>query len=257
MEDLFFSCESAYEGCMSHTNTILEYAIFEYTEELLTNHYVTESTRESLWLRLKKFFTKIILAIKDFTKELQSKMQHVINEKQIRHKLDDMRKTLKEKKSVGVKTMTMTDYKSMQRVFDKHYDTLIGFAKKFAKVKYTKTWQIEDDLNEFEKILKTCNDELEDASKKTITITIDKALDFVEDEIRGKSEVFKNLINSIDEFEEIRQLAENLKIRMDILGADVIPKHVGFIQRMVNSIANFVRKWTIKIMMGVIFIFPF
>ena len=82
-----------------------------------------------------------------------------------------------------------------------------------------------------------------------------KALDFVEDEIRGKSEIFKSLNDSLRDFAEIQQNADQLKTKMDILGADVIPKHVGFIQKMINGICGFVRKWTVRIIMKIVFTF--
>ena len=78
MEDLFFECESAYEGSIQHVNMSLESAIFTYTENLFTNHYVTESVKSSLWTELKQFFTKIILSMKDFIKELQLETNNII-----------------------------------------------------------------------------------------------------------------------------------------------------------------------------------
>jgi hypothetical protein len=256
MEDLFFESNSSFEGSMMHINTYLESAILTYTEDLLTNHFVTESVKESLWSKLKQFFAKLILSLKSFTKELQTKIDYVIKEKQIHAKLNQLHKELKEKQSIN-KTVEMVDYWEMRRIFNKYYNVLSNYAKKFSKVKYTKTWQIEDDLDAFNKLLEKCNAELEEVSSKKIKVSITKALNFVEDEIRGKSEVFKSLNDSMRDFSEIEQIAEGLKTRMNILGAEVIPKHVSFIQRMVNAISGFVRKWTVKIIMGIVFIFTF
>lgn len=255
MEQLFFECDSTFEDTMNYTNICLESAIFEYTEELLTNHYVTEAVKESLWTRLKQFFTKIILSLQNFTKELQVKIEYVINEKQIRHKLHQLHKELKENQSTGIKSIEMVDYWEMKRLFNKYHDDLMSYAKKFSKVKYTKTWQIEDDLDDFNKMVEKCNTELEEISKKKIKVSTMKALNFVEDEIRGKSEVMKTVNDLQREFSEIQQIAEGLKTKMNILGAEVIPKHVGFIQKIVNSIGSFIRKWSVKIIMGIVFVF--
>jgi hypothetical protein len=256
MEDLFFEANSGFEGSMMHINNCLESAIFTYTDELLTNHYVTEAVKDSLWTKLKQFFTKIILSLKSFTKELQLKFEYTIKEKQIKKKLTQLREDLKEKQSTQ-NNVKMIDYWEMKRIFNKYYDDLIKYAKKFSKVKYTKTWQIEDDLDSFNKLLDKCNEELEKVADTKITVSITKALDFVEDEIRGKSDVLSSLNDSIRDFAEIEQIAEELKTRMNILGADVIPRHVGFIQKMVNAIGGFVRKWTVKFIMGIVFIFTF
>ena len=255
MEQIFFEYETSFKDSMQYTNTCLENAIFTYTEDLLTNHYVTEAVKESLWTRLKQFFTKIILSFKDFIKELQIKIENVVNQKQIQRKLHEMHKELKDKESMGNKTVEMVDYWEMERTFNKYHKDLMNYAKKFSKIKYTKTWQIEDDLNEFNELINKCNNELDKISQKKIKVQIKKALEFVEDEIRGKSEVFESINESIKDFSEIEQLASNLKTRMDILGADVIPKHVGFIQKMVNAIGAFIRKWSVKIIMGFVFVF--
>ena len=257
MEDLFFECESAYTGSMQHITLSLESAIFTYSEDLLTNHYVSESVSDSLWTRLKDFFTKIILAIKNFIKELKVKIEYAINEKQIKQKLHALHEELKDKEYKGINAVELTDYISMKNIFNQYYDKLIGYAKKFSKVKYTKTYQIENDLEEFDKMMDKFNKELEEASNKKVKWSVKKALDFVEDELRGKSDVFKTLNQSMSDFAEIEQIAENLRTKMNVLGVDVIPKHVGFIQKMIIGISGFIRKWTIKIIMGIVFIFTF
>ena len=245
MENIFFECNTSFEGSMQHINYCLESAIICYTEELLTNHYVTEAVKETLWDRVKQFFTKLILSFRNFMKELETKIEYTIREKQIKHKLTSIRSELKEKKDSGIRNTEIVDYWSMKKIFKKNYDTVIAYAKKFSKVKYTKTWQIEDDLNDFNKLMEKINKELEDASNKKVKMSINKALDFVEDEIRGKSEILKTINDSIREFSEIEQLAENLKTKMNILGADVIPKHVGFIQKIVNTISAFIRGYVL------------
>lgn len=255
MKKIFLECESSYNGSMQHINFCLESAIFTYTEDLLTNHYVTESTKKSLWDKLKEFFTKIILSIKNFGKEIQSKIEYVINEKKIKYTLNNLHKEMKEQQSAGAKSIEIVDYWQMKKIFNKYYKSLTTYAKKFSKVKYTKTWQIEDDLKEFNELYNKCNKELEEASNKKIKVHIKQAINFVEDEIRGKSELLKTLNDTTREFAEIEQIASGLQTRMNILGAEVIPKHVGFIQRMINSISAFIRRWVVKIVMGVVYIF--
>ena len=155
------------------------------------------------------------------------------------------------------KDVKMVDYWEVRKIFNKYYKEMTDYAKKFSKVKYTKTWQIEDDLDAFNKLMDKCNNELEEVTSKKITVSISKALDFVEDELRGKSEILSSLNDSIRDFAEIEQIANELRTKMNVLGADVIPKHVGFIQKMVNSISGFIRKWVVKFIMGVVFIFTF
>lgn len=255
MEELFFENSSSFDDSMQYTNVCLESAIFTYSENLLTNHYVTEAVKTSLWTNLKQFFSKLILAMKDFIKELEIKIEYIINEKQIRDKLKSIHQLLKSKQISGETTIEVIDYWEMKSVFNKYYKDLTKYAKKFSKVKYTKTWQIEDDLAMFDKLFNDCNKELEKISEKKIRVSISKALDFVEDELRGKSELLKSLNDSLRDFAEIEQSADQLRTKMNILGTDVIPRHVGFIQRMVNAVSKFLRKWTVRIIMRVVYTF--
>ena len=96
---------------------------------------------------------------------------------------------------------------------------------------------------------------MEKAYEKKIKISVKKALDFVENELRGKSELMQSINDSVSIFSEIEQEANNLKTKMNVLGADVIPKHVGFIQKMVNAIGGFIRKWVTRITMNIVFVF--
>ena len=257
MENLFLECESLFEDSMNYTNICLESAIFTYTENLLTDHYVTEAVGESLWTQLKKFFAKIILAIKDFSKELKNKLEHTINEKRIRQKLNNLRNELRNRRENGIDTIELIDYEGMLNIFNRYYKSLSDYAKKFAKVKYTKSYQIEDDLKEFNDMVEDFNTVLTEASNKKVRWRVTQALDFVEDELRGKSTVFKSLNDSISDFAEIERIADGLRTKVNVLGSDVIPRHVGFIQKMINAISGFVRKWTVKIIMGITFIFTF
>ena len=53
-----------------------------------------------------------------------------------------MHKELKDNQKAGIKYVEVADYQSMRDVFLKYRKELVGYAKKFSKVKYTKTYQI-------------------------------------------------------------------------------------------------------------------
>ena len=48
--------------------------------------------------------------------------------------------------------------------------------------------------------------------------------------------------------------ATALQTRRDILGPDIIPKHVGFLRRIATNIAKTIKKWAVKIITTVVFI---
>ena len=162
---------------------------------------------------------------------------------------------MKNKKNAGVKQVEVMDCWTLRDDYLSCVNELRKYADKFTKMKYTKTYQIEDDLEMFEKIVTDYGNQLEVASKKTVNMPKIKVLDFIEDEIRGKSEVLKTLNDSMREFQEMAKDANDLERRLYIFGAEVIPKHVGFIQRIANAVSSFVRKWVTKFVVAIVFRF--
>ena len=253
--DLVPYMESFYDGMMRFPNKELSEIIFEYTEELYKEHYVSESVVKDLSASIKKFFTKLMMSMNEFIKELQIKIEYTMREKHLKDRLKEMRKELEEKKLDGEKEVEIFDvwyYKNKYLQLNKN---LQGYAKKFAKVKYTKTYQIDDDLKKFNGLIDEYSDIMENALKRTTTIKLKKAIDFVEDEMRGKSEVFKTLNDSMRQFQEMKSIADSMQAKLEVLGNDVIPKHIGFIQKIANGISSFVRRFVTKFVMTVVLIF--
>ena len=71
----FYKPFSSYDGSMMHINHALESVILEYTEFVLEEHYITESTNTNLWTKVKQFFTKLILSMKNFIADLDIQIQ--------------------------------------------------------------------------------------------------------------------------------------------------------------------------------------
>ena len=253
--DDFYKPFFSYDGSMMHIDNALESAILEYTEFVLEEHYITESTNTNLWTKVKQFFTKLILSMKNFIADLDIQIQTKIKEKELKNTLLSLKEEIKNKQESGEKNVSMIDYWKYKNLYLSLNRELYGYAKKFAKVKYTKVYQIEDDMNEFNDIIKEYSEKMQEVSTIKIKVPIKKALTFVESELQGRSDVLKTLNDSIGEFREIEQIAENMRTKMALLGNDVIPKHVGMIEKMVNAISSFIRKWTTRFIVGIVFIF--
>ena len=244
-----------YDAFMNYPTVMLEVAITKYNVCLWEEHYVTEAVKKSLGDRVKEFFVRLKLALQNFMTDLNTRIEYTIREKELKRKLKEMRDEIKEKKELGQKEIEILDFWNYRSEYIELNRKLSVYAKKFVKVKYTKTYQIDQDMEQFNNLIDEYSERMEDAAKKTITVPIMKALDFVEDEIRGSSAVLKTLNDCMREFQEMQKAAEELQTKMNLLGADVIPKHVGFIQKIASGISKFVRNFVTKFIVGVIFIF--
>lgn len=249
------SLDSSYDGMMSDIDNKLSSVVNAYYEFSLIEHFVSERVHNHLFENIKLFFKKLMISFKEFQRDLTLKIEYTIREKQLKKKLDDMYQSIKHDPGGANTMIEITDFWNYKKLYLELNRKLSVYAKKFTKMKYTKTYQIEDDLEMFEKIVTDYGNQLEVASKKTVKMPKIKVLDFIEDEIRGKSEVLKTLNDSMREFQEMAKDANDLERRLYIFGAEVIPKHVGFIQRIANAVSSFVRKWVTKFVVAIVFRF--
>ena len=233
----------------------LENSIFTFTEATLISHMMTETAHEGLMKSIKNFFTKLIISFKEFINEIQLKIEYKIREKELTEKLRKIQTELKNDPSEGNVKIEITDFWNYEKVYRKLNSELESYAKKFAKIKYSAPWQIEDDIEIFNKIIEDYNEKMEEAANKTNKIEKIKIITFIRDELRGKSNIISSLNDNIRHFEEMKMLAESIEMKKDMLGVDVIPKHVGFIRKIANEVSKFVRKWVSKFVAMVVFKF--
>ena len=96
---------------------------------------------------------------------------------------------------------------------------------------------------------------LEEASKKTVVVPISRMINFIESEINGRSKVLNTLNEAIALLQQMSKDCELIEKRRDILGPDILTKHVGFIRRIAYNITGFFKKWVVKFISTVVFIF--
>ena len=181
-------------------------------------------------------------------------MDRKVRSAEFETRLRKLHKELKEGQKGGIKDVEVHDVWTMTNKYLRCVDELKRYAKKFAEMKYKRTSQIDDDISQFNTIMERYKNELEEASKKTIEVPLKDMLDFVEDEISGRSNVMSTLNDAITILQQMDKDCELIEKRKDILGPDIIPKHIGFIRRIAYSISGFFKKWAVKIISTVVFI---
>lgn len=255
MDEIINELTKISDASMLYINNRFDTVLFEYNDALYTNHYVTESEKESLITTVKKFFVNLIESIKNYGRELSIKIDYAMREKKVRENLESLKKEIIENKEKGNQYIEMIDYWNYKNKYLELNKKLTVYAKKMSKMHYNKTWEIEDDLERFNIIINDYSTIMEEASQKKITVKIDKALEFVEDELRGKGEVLSTLNESMRLFQDMNREAQMLESKLDSLGADVIPKQTNLLIRIANAISAFVKKFVTKFVMGVTFLF--
>jgi DNA repair ATPase RecN len=255
MENLFYEEAFVFETSESIYSSRLDSYILEYTEAYNKKHYITESEHKSLLVKIKEFFTNIITSLKTFHTSIITKLRSFARENTIEIKLRSLRKELNEKKDNGQKYIKTIDLVKYEKTYIKMVDSLWEYAQKFEKVDYRTVDQIDRDLAKFNSLYEKYNTELDEIAKKEYTMKITDAINFVSKEIDGRSKVIETINQSINKVKEMKTSAENLELKRNTLGSDVIPKHVFFLKRMCNSITAFIRKAVSKFITVVVFLF--
>ena len=253
MNDLLFleETEFIFESKHNRIDRALNNAITDYELEFYENHYIKESSQNKFWESVKKFFADLITTFKKFTNTITQKVESVINsglKKRLHSKLEMERK----KGTRYIEIADMEKYKS--RYLDMVYD-LWNYGKRIQRANYKTIEQINSDLEKFNSIVDKYEKELDAIAAKKVKYKVDKAIRFVEGEINGTSKVTMTLTEAMEEFNAMKLAAENLELRRNVLGKDIIPKHVGIIKRLANRISSFVRKHVVKFIRITVFLF--
>lgn len=255
MEEILHDLDQIYDGSMMYINNRMNDVLFEYNDMLYNEHYVVESKRESLMVTIKRFFTNLIISIKDYIRELSIKIDYTIREKHIRKNLEELREEIIKTKDMGKRFIDMPDYWNYRDTYLELNEKLSIYANRISRMMYKKAWEAEEDLEKFNIIIEEYTDIMIEASDKKIRVNTLKALDFVENELKGKSEVLSTLNESMELFEQMYRQAKMLETKINILGQDIVPKHVNLLMQVANGISAFVRKHATRFIMGVTFLF--
>lgn len=230
-------------------------ALTEYAESFDKNHYVTENEKDSIITTIKKFYANIIATIKNFISSIQVEVSKKTRERATDSKLHKMYDNLKKAKENGANKVKVVDVWTLEREYIKATDELKKLALKFSKMKYDRISDLDRDIAKFNSLYDKYDKELDELSKQTIVVDIDKMIDFVSDEISNRSKIFDTINDSITLMEQMEKDSELIAQREDILGPDVIPKHLSFLRKMGTKIAAFMKKNTVKFIANVVFAF--
>lgn len=244
--DIFDNSINIYEKQMTSDILYLQQKVFE-------DGYITESTKKSIIDRVKDFFSKLMISIKKFIKEIQIKMKTIITDQKIKQKLKKMRNELEYRNQDEL--IDVIDVWNFKKDLLDINNKLWKYCDKFTKMKYNNATSIENDLKKFEEIVEESNKKIEIDSNKKIKVSVKNAIEFIDNELNGTNDVIKTIIKSIAKFDKMQVQATSLEAKYKIQGPDIIPKHIGFIERMALNLAKFLKKWISKFIMTVVFMF--
>lgn len=225
-------------------------AMTAYMEScMVEDNFFVEKKKEtdSLVTKTKKFFANLVAAFQNFIATIQVELDRKVRSSEFKSKLRKLHAELKEGGKGGIREVEVHDVWAMTTKYTECVSELKKYAKRFTEMKYKHVSDIDRDTEEFTKIMEKYKSELSEVSEKTIVVPINKMINFVEDEISGRSHVMDGLNDVIALLQQMNKDCELIEKRRDILGPDIIPKHIGLLRRFGNWVCSLVKPIAVKI----------
>ena len=219
--------------------------IFEHEiDELCMNDVYTESVANGIGMAIKKFFVNLIQELQRWANSISIAVERKGREMGYHKNLVNIEKKIRDAKDRGYTgKVTITDHDYILKEYKTRYKNLAAYGKKFSKMKYNSTAEIEKDLEEFNSLLSKYEKELQKIEEKTITVDIDTALKIVQKELSGNSRYLDTINDLKSDIKELESEAILLQKKEESLGSGVIPRHLNFIRLTAYDISRFSRRW--------------
>ena len=216
----------------------------EIDEFYNSSFYTTESVSNGIVIAIKKFFINLIQEIERWVNSINIAVERKQREVGYRKNLLIIEKKLKNAIDNGYDgKVTITDHDSILKDYKAKYKLLASYGKKFAKMKYNSTSEIDKDIEEFNRHLDEYEKEMDFIEKKTITVDAKEALKMVQKELSGNSSYLDTINDLKSDIKELEEESILLEKRSSELGSGVIPKHLNLLRITASSISKFSRKW--------------
>lgn len=256
MCDFLIEASNIFDNKVATSQADLMDAITAYIESCEDDVLYIEKKKdgEPLFVKLKKFISNIIASFQNFTATVQVELDKKVRSAEFQSNLRKLHVELKEAGKNGIRDIEVNDVWSLLKKYTECVNELKEYGKRFCKMKYKNTREIEDDTSKFNNIMEKYKKELKDLSDKKVTVSLQKMVDFIEDEISGRSDVMKNLNETIALLQQMSKDCELIEKRQEILGPDIIPKHVGLIRRFCSWVTGLIKPIAVKIITSIAFI---
>ena len=225
----------------------IDFMICEYATSLSVNY-----VEESVYQTIEKILIKIKLTIskmREFAKSFKKDIETQIKALKLPFRLRQIKKNLEKSESNGESFITMLDYEKFNDYYIKKAHKLMSDLKKLSNIKrYSNGDDFKKDVDKFDSDIEKFKNEMKKIESNPIKIPIKKAINFIDDEISGRSKVWKTYIGIIDEFDHIEIQLERFQRDQKIVSDTyLMSQHVGAIGRCMQKAQRAFQNFASKI----------
>ena len=231
-------------------------SIMNCYEDLTYFDFITEKSKTSLIEKIKAFFMDLRITVENLITEIKLKYLSNKRKKEFKKLVKDYYNSARTNKDNNIrKTIEMIDLWEYKELYLEMNRELWKYAEKFSKVEYKHLDEIDADMRQFDSIVNKYAKQLERVLSNKITVPVEKVIRFYEDETTHNSDVIKTLQENMDRFQKMEADAINLEKRVNKYGAEILPKQMNFIRKMMVRINSTICKAIVKFMTILIVIF--
>lgn len=231
-------------------------SIMNCYEDLTYFDFITEKSKTSLIEKIKTFFMDLRITVENLITEIKLKYLSNKRKKEFKRLVKDYYNSARTNKDNNIrKTIEMVDLWKYKELYLEMNRELWNYAEKFSKVEYKHLDEIDADMRQFDSIVNKYAKQLERVLSDKITVPVEKVIRFYEDETTHNSDVIKTLQENMDRFQKMEADAINLEKRVNKYGAEILPKQMNFIRKMMVRINSAICKAIVKFMTILIIIF--
>ena len=231
-------------------------SIMNCYEYLTYYDFITEKSKTSLIEKIKAFFMDLRITVENLITEIKLKYLSNKRKKEFKKLVKDYYNSARTNKDNNIrKTIEMVDLWKYKELYLEMNRELWKYAEKFSKVEYKHLDEIDADMRQFDSIVNKYAKQLERVLSDKITVPVEKVIRFYEDETTHNSDVIKTLQENMDRFQKMEADAINLEKRVNKYGAEILPKQMNFIRKMMVRINSAICKAIVKFMTILIVIF--
>ena len=249
------SISSVFENSLNKASTDLMDSMTEFIEMYESTHYITEKRQEFIVTKIKKFISSVIVTLKNFKDSIKIEVSRASREIATDAKLHKMYADLVKMKNEGKTTVTVIDVWTLENDYKKSVNRLEKIVKKISKCEYKHVYDMDTDLSAYNKIIDDANETINKDYEKTTVKPIQTVMNFVEDELSGRSYIMGSIDDCIVLLEGMQNDVDLVEKKKAILGPDVVNRHVSIIRKIVTGVSKFIKGVIVKFMTMVILIF--
>ena len=170
----------------------------------INDEYVSEATTYSVLDEISSFFRRLLNDLISFGKRVKEDVKAIIQKKSVNIRLKQLKKELQEQKGEGVKKVKMVDVDEYIETFKSYEKKVVKKVNKLIDGNFKRRDKIITKSDDLESLIEQMNSDLDYILKNKVTVSINDAIRYVEENISGKSNAEKVYVDICHDVRDIQ-----------------------------------------------------